>query len=340
MRNIKNSLILSGLLVLSTSCETPKEGFQTAYQSVSTSPGDSSPEGRIAFDKLTNGGRTLPAVQDVTRIVNSPGDLPSGGDCAPSGVAPKAVPVTPPKAVPVVSTNGKSPFRRNINPSGKDPQYGVSLKNHARPERGCYPVENVSLAKAKQAIASQNFSMTSDSKSKDASSSEMRTLGAAILSMQYLNGGVFQIGRPNKTMPFEMCDDKSKSSQQFGSKFRISRKGNAQHGLSVAQYVHEWGHLIGNSSMPGGGNVYSAFLKAIGGKVRTEDSGGGQAPCLVSRYADNRSNEHFAEVLTAFVTEPSILLNNKGPGAKACKRAYAFFEKTLFKKGSRARECM
>lgn len=333
MRNIKNTLILSGLVLLSTSCETPQEGFQSVYQSTAAASADSTPEGRRAFDSLTNGGRTLPAVQDVTRIVNSPGDLPTGGDCAPSGVIPKAV--------PVVSTNGKSPFRRNVNPSGKDPGYGISLKNHPRPERGCYPIENVSLEKAKQAIASQNFSMTSDSKSKDASSTEMRTLGAAILSMQYLNGGVFQIGRPSRTMPFEMCDDKSKSSQQFGSKFRISRKGNAQHGLSVAQYVHEWGHLIGNSPMPGGGgNVYSAFLSAIGGKVRTEDSGGGQAPCLVSRYADNRSNEHFAEVLTAFVTEPSILLNNKGPGAKACKKAYDFFEKKLFKKGSRARECM
>lgn len=326
MKKINKNLMISFLLLLCASCETP-EGYTAGAISGGV---ESTPEGRAEFNRLTNGGTSIPAIQEVSRVANNPGDLPDNGICPPQD-----------PIVSTKSTNGRSPFRRNVNPSGTDPKYGISLKNHPRPERGCYPVENVSLDQAKRAIASQNFSMTSDSRSKDASSSEMRTLGAAVLSMQYLNGGVFQIGRPSRTFPFEMCDDKSKSSQQFGSKFRISRKGNAQHGLSVAQYVHEWGHLIGNSQMPGGGgNVYSAFLKAIGGKVRTEDSGGGQSPCLVSRYADNRSNEHFAEVLTAFVTEPSILLNNKGPGAAACKKAYKFFEEKLFKKGKRARECM
>lgn len=331
MEKIFKILSIIGLLIFSVSCETPAEGFTQAYQS-SANSSDVTPEGQAALDRMTNRGRTLPDSTTFTRGIRV-GNLPEGADCPPEAASAPTV---------VFSTRGSnSPFVRNINPNGRDPQYGISLKNHPRPEKGCYPVQNVSLDQAKQAIASQNFSVSSDSRSRDASSGEIRTLGAAVLSMQYLNGGVFQIGRPNRTMPFEMCDDSSKSSQQLSNKFRISRKGNAQHGLSVAQYVHEWGHLIGNSQMPGGGgNVYSSFLRAIGGKVRTEDSGGGQAPCLVSRYADNRSNEHFAEVLTAFVTEPSILLNNKGPGANACKKAYDFFEKVLFKKGSRARECM
>lgn len=318
MRKIQNTIILGLLLALVSSCETPK-AF-TSKPSV-----ESSPEARAEYNRLTRNGTTFPAAQEVTRVVSNPGSIDQ--ECVEQAAT----------EAPVITKSSKSgsPFVSR----GKSGPYGVSLKNHPGPEKGCYPVETVSLEKAKQAIASQNFTYGPDRefKSRGPSDSEIRTFGAAVLSMQYLNGGVFTIGKPKGKMPFEYCDA-NKSSQQFGNRIRISRKGGAQHGLSVAQYVHEWSHLIGNSQMPGGGQVYSQFLKAIGGKVWTEDSKSGQKGCLVSRYADNRSNEHFAEVFTAFVTEPK-LLKEMGKTNPVCKKAYDFFEKRMFNKGERAKEC-
>lgn len=321
------------VLFLWSSCETTKESFQNA---LSSRPSSNSPEAEREFNRLTRNGTTLPAAQEVTRVVSNPGDVSNQQGCI------QVEPASARASAPRFNFKGGSPFRSNSAPNGADPKYGVSLKNHPRPERGCYPVENVSLDEAKAAIASQNFSVAVDrqyTKSKAPSDMEIRTFGAAIKSVQYLNGGVFTIGRPARTYPFEYCDHVGASSQQFGNRIRISRKGNAAHGLSVAQYVHEWSHQIGNSPMPGTGKtVYQAFKDYIGGEVATGNSRG-QKPCLVSMYSDNRTNEHFAEAFTAFVTEPTALLRNSRSGNKTCKKAYDFFAKKLFKKGERAKEC-
>ncbi len=328
-------------LVIGASCKTTGQEFLSFDQGQQ----DNSEESISAhkeLNRLTNNGKTLPSYKQVNEVVSNPGDISFQRDC----IEIEAASDPPIKThETTISSKKVSPFKRNVASHGKAIPYGVSLKNHPRPERGCYPVENVSLEEAKAAIESQNFSFKKDNDSpgsKPPSDEEIRAFGAAILSMQYLNGGIFQIGRPEKKFPFVYCDDDRKSSRQFGNKIRISRKGRARHGLSVAQYVHEWGHLIGNSVEPSigqGNNIYNEFLRAIGGKVWTEDSRTGRPGCLVSRYADNRSNEHFSELLTAFVTEP-FLLREMGKTNKVCKKAYEFFEKVLFKKGERARECM
>ena len=48
----------------------------------------------------------------------------------------------------------------------------------------------------------------------------------------------------------------------------------------------------------------------------------------------NNSNENFAEVFTAFVTEPSLLLRSP-----ACRKSLQFF-KNWFGDGERVNECM
>jgi hypothetical protein len=83
--------------------------------------------------------------------------------------------------------------------------------------------------------------------------------------------------------------------------------------------------------MIGNNGAYTAFRRAMGGDSPSKY-------CLVSNYADDNKNEQFAEVLTAFVTEPTILLNNsRTPGN--CKKAFDFFTK-YFANGEKARDCM
>lgn len=61
--------------------------------------------------------------------------------------------------------------------------------------------------------------------------------------------------------------------------------------------------------------------------------------CLVSNYADDNQNEQFAEVFTAFMTEPELLLNNSRSPA-ACKKAFNFFKNEFFDKGERGTDCI
>jgi hypothetical protein len=194
--------------------------------------------------------------------------------------------------------------------------YTYSLKNYDIPSRGCYPVSKVSLSEANKLIASQKL------KTKGATSKEIRTLGAGLKWLQYLNKGPLKSGFP-RVKGYEIrIKDGDGSSGQRGNHILIQRQGKKAHGLSVAQHVHEYAHLIGNNG------VYA--------KYRTHMKGHGY--CMVSNYADNNNNEQFAEVFTGFVTEPVTLLNNKRT-PKACQRAFDFFL-NWFDAGDRVYECV
>lgn len=310
-------------LVLSSSCETTKEGLQQSMQRANVSTDN--PAADIAFNNLTNNGTNFPTGQGLARVVSNPGDLSHKQGCQEPIEAPEPVTVS----VSTKSASG-SPFRRNVSPNGKYSTYSYSLKRHPRPRRGCLPVENVSFAQAKAALASQKLTYKTGPGAKKASEAEVRALGAAILSVQHLNGGPLKMGMPanGQPSPLPIVFTDASGSQQEWHQIKIGRSGHQHYGSSVAQHVHEWAHLIGNN----GG--YERYRKEVGVPPY----------CNVSGYSANNPNnsrrkeynEHFAEVMTAFVTEPASLKNHPN---SACRKAFDFFKK-FFKKGDRAKECM
>ncbi|MAF77806.1 MAG: hypothetical protein CME63_12190 [Halobacteriovoraceae bacterium] len=196
--------------------------------------------------------------------------------------------------------------------------YPYSLKNYDKPSKGCYPVSRVSLTEARDIIRLQKLKLVG------AGPIETRTLGAALTWMHYLNGD-----EPLRSATWKRRDpyqirivSGNGSSGQRWDHILIRRNGHKQHGESVAQHVHELAHLIGNN---GSYQLYRNHMKGYG-------------YCLVSGYSDNRFNEQFAEVFTAFVTEPALLTKNSST-PKACKRAFDFFE-SWFDAGNRVQECL
>lgn len=196
---------------------------------------------------------------------------------------------------------------------GADPKYAYSLKNYATPSDGCYPVNSVSAGEADMLLKSQNLS------ARNMNTAEKKRLGASIKWVQHLNGGPLETGKwhGRGEYPFIVKTGVSSSAQRHDH-IQIRKKNS----MSVAQYVHEWAHLIGNNG------AYPQYRAAIRGMGK----------CQVSNYAMKNDNEQFAEVFTAFVTEPRILLNNTRTPA-ACKKAFEFF-KNWFNKGERVNECL
>ena len=319
VRNYKSAASILTIMLTGSACETTGEKFQQKFQGTIASV--TTPSTEKEMRRLTKDGKTFPNPQELTRVISKPGDLPGGEPCPPAARK---------SSLNKSVAKGKSPFRKNVTNSGTYGMYSYSLKRHKGPRRGCLPVENVSKQDAIKALASQNLTYRAGSGHGKVKDSEVRALGAAILSVQYLNGGPLAMGKPAKNqpnpLPIEFRDQKG--SQQKWEKIEIGRSGHMHYGTSVAQHVHEWAHLIGNN----GG--YEKFRKEVGVPPY----------CNVSGYSANNPknsrrkefNEHFAEVLTAFVTEPASLKNHSN---KACKKAFEFFRK-FFKKGDRYKECM
>lgn len=204
-----------------------------------------------------------------------------------------------------------------LMPTIQAKSYTYALKNYDIPSRGCYPVSNISLSEAKELISSQNL------KVKGGTDMEVRTVGAALYWIQHLNNGPLRSGfwSGNGVYEIRIQDGDGYSGQRWDH-ILINRQGSEAHGLSVAQHVHEYAHLIGNNGAYG---AYRNHMK-------------GHGYCMVSNYADNNNNEQFAEVFTGFVTEPETLLNNNRT-PKACQRAFDFFV-NWFDAGDRVHECV
>lgn len=209
------------------------------------------------------------------------------------------------------------------NNAGRPVYYGTSLRNHPRPSRGCIPLEKVSLADARKAYQAQNLAFESESTDPNLRAAQERAFGAAIIRIQQLNGGPLEAGRWEGSRPYPIkCKHGIKYSEQKTTHIQI-RMGTS---TSVAQYAHEYAHLIGNKNNKAAYKAYRAYM-------------GNSGYCMVSGYADNKPNEQFAEVFAAFVTEPTIMLNNPKTPA-ACRKAFNFFKNEFFKDGGRVNECM
>lgn len=190
-----------------------------------------------------------------------------------------------------------------------DPGYTTSLKNYPNPSRGCISRDSLSDSEVNELINSQNF------RTVNASSEERRTLALAIKRIQELDGGVFQRGMVDIAGGFPFIYKDSNGSVMNSEVYtypdgkvykpyeiRIGRnlsRGSNQYGLSVAQHVHEWGHMVGRN---GAYDEFASFMSSSGYSKNDY--------CLVSNYADDSPGEQFAEVFAAFVTEPRILLVN------------------------------
>ncbi len=198
--------------------------------------------------------------------------------------------------------------------------YRYSLKNYDKPSKGCYPVSRISLTEAEDIIKLQNL------ETNGANKLEKRTLGAALTWMHYLNGDTplrTAYWKGSGEYEIKIVDGDGSSGQRWDH-IIIRRNGDKEHGESVAQHVHELGHLVGNNG------AYGSY--------KSHMANTGEGWCNVSSYSLSRFNEQFAEVFTAFVTEPELLTkNSKTP--KACKAAFEFFE-DWFSAGNRVQECL
>ncbi|MCP4913209.1 MAG: hypothetical protein GY909_08815 [Oligoflexia bacterium] len=331
-----NALTLTFILTFTLSCETDQDATQGALGEMIAA--ERNPDAAEAMITLTNGGTNFPDGRSLSRVVSNPGNIDR--DCNHNTSRRPASPQPQP------SFSGNTRFTSN-NTGRSQNTYGYSLKRHPIPRKGCIPPDTISLDEAKQAIASQNLTYRAARGSKAVSNAEVKALGAAVMSVQHLAGGVFRPGSPRsgQPSPFPVEFSDSSGSQQYWEKIKVGRSGHMHYGSSVAQHVHEWSHLIGNNLMPGTNtSVYDAFYRHLGG-TRGDFRKQGQArgkikPCLVSGYSDNKANEHFAELFTAFVTQPSILKNNNFGDKETCRKSFEFFEKILFKNGSKVKECM
>lgn len=333
-----NTLILTFILTFTLSCKTDGDAAQGALGEMIAA--ERNPDAAEAMIELTNGGTTFPDGNTLSRTVSTPGNIDR--DCNHN------VSRRPASPQPQPSFTGNTRFTSN-NTGQRQNTYAYSLKRHDIPRKGCIPPDTISLDDAKKAIASQNMTYRAARGSQPVSNSEVKALGAAVLSIQHLAGGFFKPASPRsgqpKPFPIEFQD--TKYSQQYWEKIKIGRSGHFHYGNSVAQHVHEISHLIGNNLMEYKGkevSVYSAYFDYLGGTrddFRVQDSKVGKIkPCKVSGYSDNKANEHFAELFTAFVTQPSILKNNNFGDKETCRKSFEFFEKVLFPKGKRVKECM
>lgn len=220
---------------------------------------------------------------------------------------------------------------------GSDPAYATSLKNYPNPSRGCIDPQSISKSEIDELIGSQKF------RTVNAGSEERRTLALAIKRAQELDGGVFQRGIAEVTGGFPFIYKDSNGSvmnslvytYETGTVFkpyeiqigRNIKRGKNHYGLSVAQHLHEWGHMIGRN---GAYDEFSQFMNASGYSKNDY--------CMVSNYADDSPGEQFAEVFAAFVSEPRILLvNSRTP--ENCKKVFKFF-KSWFKAGDKVETCL
>ncbi len=305
-----NFINIVGLIVLSLlfiSCETPEGGnWDDPTMTQPAFGGDFSEDARSAgnslFGNIDNPSR-MPSAREITEAMQPDGDCTG---CAAAAAA-------------------RSPERSGLR---SDPRYSYSLKNYPRPSHGCTSYNEVSTNEARRLLASQNLDVRAASGSGAVTDRELRTVGAAIKRVQELNGGPLQTGMgPSQNGgPYPFVFKDSNGSNQRVNQINIGRntsRGHTHYGNSVAQHVHEWAHLIGNS----GG--YPAYRRAMGGA----------GYCLVSNYADNNPNEQFAEVFTAFVTEPETLLNNSRT-PEACRRAFNFFKNEFFNRGRNVENCI
>lgn len=87
-----------------------------------------------------------------------------------------------------------------------------------------------------------------------------------------------------------------------------------------AIYVHEIGHVIGNAKAANGRTYYQNYGVKVPGKCHfTEYS-------RVSYGGFGQRNEEFAEVMTAYLLAPEMLLD----GGPSCRQAYDFFRAEVF----------
>lgn len=191
--------------------------------------------------------------------------------------------------------------------------YALAVKHDSVAARGCMNI--VSLSQAESALA--RFNLTTQ----NAKESEIRALGTGLMWIEDLNGDrplALAKGPGTRPYPF-IFKNVGRNSRQTGVGIEIARQGDKHFGTNVAQLVHELGHLVGNQG------AYDMYRREVG-----------TAPCVVSGYSDDKFNEQFAEVFAAFVTKPELIAESK---STACKKAFKFFQNTLFATGEKARNC-
>ncbi len=103
---------------------------------------------------------------------------------------------------------------------------------------------------------------------------------------------------------------------------RCDSKGGNCAANNVAHLMHELGHKVGHAMFARGEKFYDAYSRLAG-------------RCHPTRYSRQNRNEEFAEVFAAYLTHPELLSR----GDPACRRAFAFFSRDVFKENGELASC-
>lgn len=190
-------------------------------------------------------------------------------------------------------------------------QIGILKKDPVAAQGLCTP--NLTQNQAEDVLRAFNIRTT------NALESEIRALGRGLSQLQKLAGGVFA---PAEGARYTFKNGGGNISRQTANGIEMSR-GRSQNISSVAYFIHELGHYVGNNNE---GALYREYKATV------------KTPCHFSRYAmknwspEKTRNEEFAEVFAAFVTYPALLTEG-GPG---CQAAYTYFKTRVFDRGELA----
>lgn len=200
----------------------------------------------------------------------------------------------------------------NSNFAHAEPLIGILKKEPIAAKGLCTP--KISQNQAEDVLKIFNI------QTRNARDSEILAIGRGLSQIQKLSGGTFE---PARNAKYIFRNGGGNISRQTANGIEMSR-GNTSTISSVAYFIHELGHYVGNAN---NGELYSEYKSKI------------KSRCLFSRYASKdwtparARNEEFAEVFAAFVTNPEILLRS----GQACAKAFEFFKNEVFEHGELAK---
>lgn len=182
----------------------------------------------------------------------------------------------------------------------------------------CMVGTDISDEEAKAIISYYNI------KAKGSTERERIEIAKVLFQASALSGGRFE---PFVGINFTFYSGKGHS--WAGDPIKLNRCSKKGQGCGSLDYIgasriaHEMAHRMGHASCENGKGTYY-------GNSKKEFKG-----CYPTRYSDDKSNEQFAEIISAFLTYPERLSS----GSAQCQKAYKYLSEQVFKTNGKLASC-
>ena len=181
----------------------------------------------------------------------------------------------------------------------------------------CLAVAKPSFDEAAQLLIAQNIRLSSN-----AAADEIVALGWGIKQILSLAPNGKFAGIVGSRFHYSESDGVW---NQSSGPIKVNRAWGTWAGMNsrnIAMLIHELGHYVGNNTSSANLTSYERYYSAVPGA------------CHFSWYSHSSRREEFAEVFSAFVVHPQLLLK---AGDANCVRAYHFLRQRVFPEGKLAR---